>query len=212
MKRAIFFDLDGTLWDALEPIKDSWNNTMEKHEFKYRFSLKTITSMMGLTPDETLPIAFPGLKQEEARKLFLLCLKDQLVYLKSHPGKLYPDEIDVLNRLVTEYPLYIVSNADKGYIEDYLEAYKLQHLFKGHLCAGDTGKDKGTNIRVMMEKAGVDEVIYVGDTQKDFDAALKARVKFIHANYGFGKIDRKVTELNILKELPSYIEKLFKEE
>ena len=31
MKQCLFFDLDGTLWDALEPITTSWNQAMKKY-------------------------------------------------------------------------------------------------------------------------------------------------------------------------------------
>ena len=30
MKRAIFFDLDGTLWNALDTICHAWNEAMKK--------------------------------------------------------------------------------------------------------------------------------------------------------------------------------------
>ena len=34
-KVAIFFDLDGTLWDALIPLMDSWNEAMKINNKKY---------------------------------------------------------------------------------------------------------------------------------------------------------------------------------
>ena len=48
IKRAIFFDLDGTLWNALPSLKDAYNIAMEKASMPYRFDLKQIQSYMGL--------------------------------------------------------------------------------------------------------------------------------------------------------------------
>ena len=70
MKKAVFFDLDGTLWDALIPNLEAWNLAMEKLNQPYRFDLKTIKSFMGLTPDETASLAFPQAPIEEGKKLF----------------------------------------------------------------------------------------------------------------------------------------------
>ena len=38
----------------------------------------------------------------------------------------------------------------------------------------------------------MDDAVYVGDIQGDYDASMDAGVKFIHAAYGFGTIEDKV--------------------
>ncbi len=52
-----------------------------------------------------------------------------------------------LQIMYKKYPLYIVSNSESGYIEVFLQTSGLEKYFKGHLCNGDTGLDKGSNIR-----------------------------------------------------------------
>lgn len=210
MNRAIFFDLDGTLWDALEPITKSWNNSMEINNLKYRFSKEDIKSVMGLTPLETVDKLFNDVEPKLGYKYFDICVRGEIAYLALNPGKLYPHEKEVLAKLKEEYNLYIVSNSDKGYIENYLNACNTKDFFKGHLCAGDTSLDKGQNIRILMEKEGIDEVIYVGDTFKDYLECQKANVHFVHASYGFGKIDNCVNKIDSLDELISLVHKIFK--
>jgi 2,4-dienoyl-CoA reductase-like NADH-dependent reductase (Old Yellow Enzyme family) len=47
----------------------------------------------------------------------------------------------------------------------------------------------------------LDDAVYVGDIQGDYDASMDAGVKFIHAAYGFGTIEDKVPEIHKFCEL-----------
>jgi len=209
MKKAIFFDLDGTLWNAIEQVKDSWNEEMVKLNKPYRFTYKDIESHMGLTPIETVSIAFPGISQDEGLALFKACFENEVKYLKNHLGTLYPNEKETILELSKKYPLYIVSNADVGYIDNYVNGYIFNDIYSGFLCAGDTGFPKFKNILFLKDKERIDDVIYIGDTLKDKTESIKAGVKFIHAAYGFGTIDNDEYFVNSFGELPQKIEELF---
>ena len=209
-KKAILFDLDGTLWNALDTITEAWNKAMKEHNLKYSFSLETMKSFMGLTPKETAPLAFKDVDLNKGLEYFVLCLNEEIKYLRIHPGKLYEDEEEVLKELSKHYPLFIVSNSDKGYIEDYLNAYDFNKYFKDHVCAGDTVLEKWQNILYIKNKYQLEEIIYVGDTKKDLNESIKAGVKFIHASYGFGEIEEEVLKISKLRELPDLIKKVFR--
>jgi phosphoglycolate phosphatase len=209
MNKSLFFDLDGTLWDALIPLTQSWNDAMEKAQKPFRFTLEKMKSYMGLTPVETVPLAFPGTALEEGLQLFHTVLTAEVLYLAQHPGKPYPSEEKILAMLSKEYPLYIVSNSGKGYVENYLKACHMAPYFQGHICAGDTGKSKAENIRILKERIGIEKVIYIGDTQKDKTESEKAGVPFIHAAYGFGTIAPDPYRILSLSELPPLVAKLF---
>lgn len=209
-KKAILFDLDGTLWNALDTITEAWNKAMKEHNLKYSFSLETMKSFMGLTPKETAPLAFKDVDLNKGLEYFVLCLNEEIKFLRVHPGKLYEDEEEVLKELSKHYPLFIVSNSDKGYIEDYLNAYDFNKYFKDHVCAGDTDLEKWQNILYIKNRYQLEEIIYVGDTKKDLNESIKAGVKFIHASYGFGEIEEEVLKISKLRELPDLIKKVFK--
>ena len=209
-KKAILFDLDGTLWNALDTITEAWNKAMKEHNLKYSFSLETMKSFMGLTPKETAPLAFKDVDLNKGLEYFVLCLNEEIKYLRVRPGKLYEDEEEVLKELSKHYHLFIVSNSDKGYIEDYLNAYDFNKYFKDHVCAGDTDLEKWQNILYIKNKYQLEEIIYVGDTKKDLNESIKAGVKFIHASYGFGEIEEEILKISKLRELPDLIKKVFK--
>lgn len=209
-KKAIFFDLDGTLWDAVPFLTESWNKTMEKNGYHYRFTTTLMKSLMGLTPLETCPLAFPN--APNGMELFKMVLYDEIAYLKEHPGTLYPHEREVLKELKELYPLYIISNSDQGYVENYLEACRMQEYFQRHLCQGDTKLDKWQNILYLKNLEQLDEVIYVGDTKKDMEECQKANVTFIHASYGFGVIENAKYKITSLLELKDVIKQIFEGE
>lgn len=211
MKKAIFFDLDGTLWDALNQITISWNLTMEKFHYPYRFDLETVKSIMGLTPEETCQLLFKDKDLKEGLDIFHLLVKEEINYLSKHPGTIYENEDKVLSVLSAKYDLYVVSNSDKGYIENYLLTCNKEKYFNGHICAGDLGLAKWQNILYIKKKEKIDEVIYVGDTLKDKIESEKVHVKFIHAAYGFGKINDDSVKINNLTELILKVEEVFAE-
>ncbi|MEG0978064.1 MAG: HAD family hydrolase [Bacilli bacterium] len=209
MKQALIFDLDGTLWDALLPITKSWNKAMEKNKKPYSFNVLTTKSFMGLTPEETAVIAFPDVSLLEGMKLFDLCLNEEIADLATNPGTLYNYEREVLKILSSKYDLFIVSNCDKGYIENYLNAHKMKEYFADHTCIGDTGLPKWKNILFLKDKYQIDDIIYIGDTEKDKIESYKAGVKFIHATYGFGSIENDEYYIDSLLDLPNKVEELF---
>ncbi|MGM9873544.1 MAG: HAD family hydrolase [Bacilli bacterium] len=209
MKKAIIFDLDGTLWNALSSICDSWNQTMIRLNKKYRFTVDIIQTHMGLTPEETGPIAFYDETFSDSMFLFKECIKDEIKYMTIHPGKMYEDEEEVIASLYKKYDLYIVSNADKGYVENYLTALHMDKYFKDYVQYGDTNLEKWKNILYIKEKHHIKDLVYVGDTIKDLEECTKANVPFIHAKYGFGKIDNTEYYIDSFKDLPSVVNKIF---
>ena len=64
------------------------------------------------------------------------------------------------------------------------------HYFMGHQCFGTKGNPKAENIKDIVSDHHLVNPVYVGDTMGDFDAATKAGVQFIFANYGFGMVEK----------------------
>lgn len=217
MKKAILFDLDGTLWDSSEQVTHAWNKTIrEKTTRTEQFTVADMHNFMGRTMEAIAALMFPDLPDKERIAILELCSDDEIDYLTNpEPGDeppLFPDEEAIIRALAKEYMLGIVSNCQEGYIETYLGKIPFADAFTDIECAGKTGLSKGENIRLVMERQGITDCIYVGDTQGDADAAKQAGVPFIHAAYGFGKVDACAAALDDIRRLPETVKTVFEKE
>lgn len=187
MKKAVIFDLDGTLWDSSQEVVDSWNVILSAYkDGKYTITLEDMQSAMGLTMLDIGRKLWPLMDEKEMSDLLIRCMQYENEYLVKHPGRLYPKVEETLDELKKDYILLIVSNAQKGYIEAFLEGTKTSKCFSGHLCWGDTKTSKDLTILKIIKDFNIDKALYVGDTHMDEISTKKAGLPFIHAKYGFG--------------------------
>ena len=211
MKTGIIFDVDGTLWDACEVIAIAWNDYLEKYapDVKKRMTEPEVKSVMGMTMTDIGDTIFGMLPEKRRREVAEACFAYEVEYMKNQGGKVYPGAVEAFEELAGEYHLYICSNCQLGYIEDFINWTKTSHLIEDFLCYGDTGMTKDRNIRMLAERNNLDAAVYVGDTQGDYESTCKAGYHFIHARYGFGKVEESVPYVDRLKELPGAVRKLF---
>ncbi len=188
---SLIFDLDGTLWNSTDGILAAWAQVFKLHQEINRKSVdeQELTSNFGLPLDQIAANMFPDLPADKRMSLMDECCQLENVWLARHGGRLYPGEIDALERLSSRVPLSIVSNCQKGYVESYLQGNGTQKFFDDHECSGKTGLSKGRNIMLVMARRGYQNPAYIGDTQSDADAAKEAGIPFIYARYGFGQVD-----------------------
>lgn len=208
MKKAIIFDLDGTIWDSRQGIKDSWNEIYEKRTgIKNHFTDEKISGVLGKPMTEIAHILFSefGDKEQEVAKEAYL---HENAYLCTHPQIVFDGLVETLERLKEKYGLYIVSNCQSGYIESFYQCMGLQYLFEDQGCWGDNKLMKGENIKLIMKKNNIEKAIYVGDTRGDELATREAGIPFVHAAYGFGVAEAPDAVLNDIKELVEVSETL----
>ena len=209
MKTGLIFDMDGTLWDSSENVAASWTEKM--HELGYDrpdITREDIMNVMGLTMDRIADKIFGDLPKDERMELLDTCCQYENEYLRKNGGVLYPDLEKTLLRLKEKYHLYIVSNCQKGYIEAFLDYFGFWKYFDDIECYGNNLKEKGDNIALLAERNSLERAFYIGDIQGDYDATMKAGLEFIHAAYGFGKIEQTVPELMNFYEIPEMLESL----
>lgn len=206
---AIIFDLDGTLWDSTESICEIWNAVIEDYTKKpSRLTREDICALMGKTMEHIAAALFPTLPKAEQTALMALCGKAENEYLRTRGAVLYDGLEETLQILSADRPLFIVSNCQDGYVQAFLEAHKLEKYFTDTEMHGRTGKPKGDNIRLLMERNGLRDAVYVGDTDGDQKAARLAGIPFLFAAYGFGSVSGADGIIHSLRELPACIRQL----
>ena len=210
MKKGIIFDVDGTLWDSAKPVAESWTLMLER---RYPELARIITSddmyrNMGKTMDAIGADLFPGLAPDKRDEVMDACMRYENEYLADHPGVTYPNMKETLAALSREYGLYIVSNCQEGYIEALMAACGIASYISDTECFGATGRPKGDNIRLVMERNGLEKCLYVGDTAMDQEAAGKAGIPFVFASYDFGQASGADAVIGSLAELPRAVKEI----
>lgn len=185
---SIIFDVDGTLWDSTEIVAQAWSEYLNMHGISMTITSERLKGLFGqLLPDIARQL-FPDKSQQEQLTLIDGCCQAEHDALLKQCAPLYPELEKTLSTLSDKFPLFIVSNCQAGYIEVFLKATGFSKYFKGHLCPGDTGKDKAGNISQIVQEYDLHSPVYVGDTQGDYLACQKAGVSFVFAAYGFGNV------------------------
>ena len=188
---SLIFDIDGTLWDSRAIIAEGYNEVLRHAGYpELCVDAEDLKRLFGKTMSEIADILLAKVPEEQRYPLMEKCIDVGDGKLLDDPCDIgYPGVVDTLEELSKRYRLFIVSNSQAGYPQTTMEKLGIAHLIQGHLCFGDTGTDKGTTIRILMEKHGIKSAVYIGDTQGDYEASCNAGLPFVWVSFGFGVPD-----------------------
>ncbi len=201
---SIIFDMDGTLWDAVDSYAIIWNTTLDEAGIAH----KTVTrddllGLMGSYLDDILAEIVP---HPDHRKALLARLMDNETNMMPRlGGRLYPGVKEVIAELAKHYRLFMVSNCGVHGLDNFVEYTGLTPYFTDLLSHGATGASKAENIRTLIDRYDLKRPVYVGDTQGDADNATRAGIPTVWAAYGFGHIDHPAATIHSITELPEAI-------
>ena len=195
---SLIFDIDGTLWDSTETIAHSYNKAIfETTGIEAGLTADDLKRLFGKTMDDIAAELFPQYlggcfeqDPERYRALARLCYIHQDEDLFTDPPFIYPLVRETMEKLEAEKKLFIVSNCQSGYIEQFMDISGTRAFISDWLCFGDTGLPKSETIKQLMSKNGLhkENTVYVGDLEGDADSAHAAGIAFIWASYGFGNV------------------------
>ena len=113
---AIIFDLDGTMWNALDGIHKTWNQVVSNHP-EYRtepISYEELEGCLGLPMTDIAAKLFPGTEMAQQQVLMDECCAVENAYLAEHGGILYPRLEETLLELKKTYRLFVGEQLPAG--------------------------------------------------------------------------------------------------
>lgn len=188
---SIIFDVDGTLWDVRDAVAHAWRDVItELTDWEINFDGKSLGAMFGKTMDTIFFHFYPDSTKEEYEKITGVIYKRQKEYLIRYAPALYEGVEKTLEKLSHRYKLFIVTNAQRGYIDTIFAVHDIQKYFTDWMCFGDTNASKDVTIRKIIERNNLKNTVYVGDTQGDADSCEKAGIPIVYAAYGLGRVEK----------------------
>ena len=200
---SLIFDIDGTLWDSRALVAEGYNIQLRAEGLDHLcVTAEDLKPLFGKVMTEIADVILASVPMPQRYELMDRCMETENRYLHENPCNIgYPGVRETLKNLAKMHRLFIVSNSQCGYPELCIEKLGLGEYIQGHMCFGDTGSPKGETIRRLMERHGIQNAVYIGDTQGDCDAADQAGIPFIFAAYGFGEPHHWVAKIDTPTDL-----------
>lgn len=183
MKTGILFDLDGTLLDTLEDLLDATNYALTSCGYPPR-TLAQLRRFVGNGAANQIRLVLPeGASQAEIDHV-LAVYKPYYTAHCQHKTQPYPGITQVLAQLEQRYPIAIVSNKPDGAVKALCRQY-----FPGIFALGETPdcprKPAPDMVHRAMDAIGVQQAIYVGDSEVDVATAKNAGLPCLSVLWGF---------------------------
>ncbi len=184
----MIFDLDGTLIDTAEDIRDALNHALSPYGYS-RLSTEETKRLVGDgVPKLIEKIIGKGKREfDEIRERFLSYYTAHIAD-KSRP---YRDVIETLQRL-EGYKKAVVTNKKEALSVELLEKTGLYGFFDLVVGADTTAEQKPSPVpvRYVLERLNVrpEQALMIGDGPTDIEAGKRAGVRTVAVGYGFKEL------------------------
>ena len=181
---AIFFDLDGTLVDSSIGIHNAFSSTFKKLGVPCP-DAKTIRSFMGPPLESSFETCLPKEKISEAVQTYRSYYKEKGIY----EAQLFPQIVDLLEKLSSNYPLYITTTKNTPTAQEMTKNLGIHHFFEGIYGSSPKTPHKADVIRHTLKthQLAPEQVIIIGDTKFDMIGAQETGLKKLAVTWGFGE-------------------------
>lgn len=185
---AVIFDLDGTLLNTLEDLRDSVNYGLLRYGMPER-SLEEIRHFVGNGVQRLIELAVPESISSEMQEKVFEAFKEHYKIHCNDKTRLYEGIPELLRELKKrEFPMAIVSNKLQEGVDLLWELYFKEYL-QTAIGARDGIRKKPAPDTVMeaLKILGIpkERAVYVGDSEVDIATARNSGMDCITVAWGF---------------------------
>jgi membrane protein len=180
-KRAILFDIDGTLVDSNDAHVDAWQRAFAAEGFA--FTRGAIHAQVGKGGDNLVPSLLPDVDAERQQRL---AATEGDIYKREYMPKVEPFEgvTEVLKRLADRgHMLVLASSASRAEVDHYIDLLDADGVIVGTTSKDDVLHSKPCPdiFTAALGLAGVraENAIIVGDSPYDVLAGCRAGIDVI---------------------------------
>ncbi|CAN5745273.1 HAD family hydrolase [soil metagenome] len=185
--RAVILDVDGTLIHSNDAHARAYIDAGE--ELGHKMEFEKVRRLIGMGGDKLLPRA-AGLEEDSEEGEKVAERKKQIFKERYLPTlKPTPGARQLLHRLRDDgMKLVVATSAKKDEMGELLEQAEIADLIQDATSASDAEESKPNPdiVEAALEQAGfpVDQVVMIGDTPYDVEAATRAGVRIIAVRTG----------------------------
>jgi len=186
---SLIFDMDGTLWDAVDTYTESWNLAFKKLNIDRTMLREQLVERIGWDGNKVMQATLPEFDEDRRKEIYndVNGIRRQL--LPKNGGILYEGVIEGLKQLAAKYQLFILSNCGKGIIRLFIDWADIDDYITDEIAFGVNNMPKHHNIKLLMDTHQLKTPVYIGDTSGDGEQSRQAGVPFVFVSYGFGNTD-----------------------
>jgi phosphoglycolate phosphatase len=201
---SLIFDMDGTLWDAVDTYAESWNVVFREMGIDITITREQLGGLVGMEGKKVIAILMPDFDDDKRRFIYDTVNERRKLILPQMGGILYDGVKEGLHQLATKYDLFILSNCAAGIIRLFIDWAGIDHLIKDEMAHGINFMPKNHNMKLLSEMHGLKNPVYIGDTAGDGAESRKAGIPFVFVSYGFGETDDYDLIFDDFKSLTGY--------
>lgn len=201
---ALVFDMDGTLWDAVDSYCEVWNVGFRRFGIERTVTRDELIACMGLSIGEIYRRIICGAAAPDEREFLAFIESEEKRLMPLLGGTPYPGVKDGIRRLSEAYQVFLLSNCGESGLTDMMRHVGITPYVKEAVTYGATLLPKSENLKMLKAKHSLRQPVYVGDTQGDCNQTRLADMPFVYAAYGFGDCTGYDKSVDLFQELVDF--------
>jgi HAD superfamily hydrolase (TIGR01509 family) len=180
--KGVIFDIDGTLVDSNDAHAQSWVDTFAEADYGVPFDV--VRPLIGMGADKLLPKTI-GIKHDTAEAKKLIKRRSE-IFRERYLPRLRPldGSRDLVLRVRSDGLKAVVATSAKDEeLRGLLKAARVEDLMQERATASDAKRSKPdpdiVKAAIKESDVGPENLVMIGDTPYDIEAASKAQVRAI---------------------------------